>query len=56
MKAGVPKETAPGERRVALIPDSVPALKKTGLEVSTPVELLAIVECIPTEVKDQRYF
>ena len=33
MKAGVPKETAPGERRVALIPDSVPALKKMGLEV-----------------------
>lgn len=33
MKIGVWKETHPGERRVALVPDSVPALKKLGLEV-----------------------
>ena len=33
MKIGVPKETAPGERRVALTPDAVAGLVKTGLEV-----------------------
>jgi NAD(P) transhydrogenase subunit alpha len=33
MKVGVTKETWPGETRVALIPASVTALKKTGLEV-----------------------
>ena len=34
MKVGVPKETWPGETRVALIPASVGALKKSGLEVA----------------------
>jgi proton-translocating NAD(P)+ transhydrogenase subunit alpha len=33
MKVGVPRETAPGERRVALTPDAVAALVKAGLEV-----------------------
>src|SRR5205085_11579336 len=33
MIVGVPKETAPGERRVALVPDLVPKLTKAGLEV-----------------------
>lgn len=33
MKIGVPKETAPNERRVALVPDTVSRLRKTGLEV-----------------------
>jgi NAD(P) transhydrogenase subunit alpha len=33
MIVGVPKETFPGERRVALIPASVPALLKENLEV-----------------------
>ena len=33
MKIGVPKETFPGERRVALIPDAVPLLTKAGHEV-----------------------
>ena len=33
MIVGVPKETFPGERRVALIPASVPALLKANLEV-----------------------
>lgn len=33
MKAAVALETFPGERRVALIPASIPALKKAGLEV-----------------------
>lgn len=27
-----------------------------GVSGSTPVELLAIVECVPTELKDRRYF
>ena len=33
MKVGVPRETWPGETRVAVIPASVPALTKAGLEV-----------------------
>ena len=33
MIVGVVKETFPGERRVALIPDIVPPLKKKGFEV-----------------------
>jgi len=33
MIVGVPSETKPGERRVALIPDSVSRLKASGLEV-----------------------
>ena len=33
MKVGVPRETWPGEYRVALIPAAVAALKKSGLEV-----------------------
>ena len=33
MRVGVPRETAAGERRVALVPDSVGRLAQTGLEV-----------------------
>ena len=33
MKVGIPRETWPGETRVALIPSSVPPLKKAGLDV-----------------------
>ena len=33
MKIGVATETFPGERRVALVPATVPALKKAGLDV-----------------------
>ena len=33
MIVGVPKETFPGERRVALVPAVIPSLKKAGLEV-----------------------
>ena len=33
VKIGVPKETFPGERRVALVPGSLAALKKLGAEV-----------------------
>ena len=33
MIVGVPKETYPGERRVALVPVAVPALAKAGIEV-----------------------
>jgi H+-translocating NAD(P) transhydrogenase subunit alpha len=33
MKAGVVKETAPGERRVALVPDAVAKLRGAGIEV-----------------------
>jgi NAD(P) transhydrogenase subunit alpha len=34
MQVGVPKEIHPGERRVALVPDSVPRLVKAGLSVA----------------------
>ena len=33
MKLGVPKETYPGESRVAIVPAVLPALKKLGLDV-----------------------
>src|SRR5689334_18873874 len=34
MRVGVPKETAEGERRVALIADTVASLAKKGIDVS----------------------
>ena len=34
MRVGVPKETWPGEARVAVIPAAIPALVKAGLEVA----------------------
>ncbi|HEY8779165.1 MAG TPA: Re/Si-specific NAD(P)(+) transhydrogenase subunit alpha [Solirubrobacterales bacterium] len=34
MRIGVPKETAEGERRVALVPDVVKSLKESGLDVA----------------------
>src|SRR5690348_18376025 len=33
MQIGVPKETAPNERRVALVPDAVGRLVKAGYEI-----------------------
>ena len=33
MKVAVPRESYPGERRVALVPANVPQLAKVGLEV-----------------------
>ena len=33
MKAAVVKESAPGERRVALVPEAIPKLRDAGLEV-----------------------
>lgn len=34
MRIGVPRESAPGERRVALVPDAVARLVNTGVEVA----------------------
>jgi NAD(P) transhydrogenase subunit alpha len=34
VRIGVPRETAPGERRVALVPDSISKLTATGLDVA----------------------
>jgi len=34
MRIGIPKETLPGETRVAVIPAAVPPLVKSGLEVA----------------------
>ena len=33
MRVGIPRETWPGETRVALIPSTVAALRKAGLDV-----------------------
>ncbi|HKG56874.1 MAG TPA: hypothetical protein VKA85_06480, partial [Candidatus Limnocylindrales bacterium] len=33
MKVGVARETAPGERRVALVPEALGKLKTAGLDV-----------------------
>ena len=33
MRVAVPKETAPGERRVALVPETVSKLREAGFEV-----------------------
>ena len=33
MIVGIPKETFPGERRVAIVPSVVPLLTKAGLDV-----------------------
>ena len=33
MKVGVAKETAPGERRVALVPEALAKLTQAGLEI-----------------------
>ena len=33
MKVGVAKETAPGERRVALVPEALGKLQQAGLEI-----------------------
>ena len=33
MKVGVAKETAPGERRVALVPEALGRLQQAGLEI-----------------------
>ena len=38
MKIGVPKETAEGERRVALVPDVVKALTAKEIEVASSRE------------------
>jgi H+-translocating NAD(P) transhydrogenase subunit alpha len=37
MRVGVPKESAPGERRVALVPESVSRLAAAGIEVRVEV-------------------
>ena len=34
MRIGVPKETAPGERRVALVPESCKKLKQAGYDIA----------------------
>jgi NAD(P) transhydrogenase subunit alpha len=34
MRIGVPKETAPGERRVALVPESGKKLRQAGYEIA----------------------
>src|ERR1700694_2254135 len=38
MRIGVPKETAPGERRVALVPESCKKLIQAGYQISLELE------------------
>ena len=35
MIVGIPKETFPGERRVAIVPSVIPSLTKAGLHILT---------------------
>jgi alanine dehydrogenase len=37
MRVAVPKETAPGERRVALVPETVSKLREAGFEAASSV-------------------
>src|ERR671935_269433 len=59
MRVGVPKETAPGERRVALVPDAVGRLTEAGFDVleaiATARRLGAVVSAFDTRpvVKEQ---
>jgi hypothetical protein len=39
MKVGVPRETLPGEHRVALVPDVLPKLKAAGIDVLQALRL-----------------
>jgi methylphosphotriester-DNA--protein-cysteine methyltransferase len=40
MKVAVVKETAPGERRVALVPEMIARLRNAGLEVLAEADLI----------------
>ena len=44
MKVGVPKETASGERRVALVPDSTKRLAEAGVTKDDAHEAVATLE------------
>ncbi|HWC90976.1 MAG TPA: Re/Si-specific NAD(P)(+) transhydrogenase subunit alpha [Pirellulales bacterium] len=50
MKVGVVRESLPGELRVALVPDSVAALKKIGVEV-----LVEAGAGMPASFRDEQY-
>lgn len=45
MRIGVPRESAPGERRVGLVPDSVSRLTKAGIEVRVERGAGALAYC-----------
>ena len=44
MKVGVAKETAPGERRVALVPEALGKLTAAGLEILVEGGVRAVVQ------------
>ena len=44
MKVGVAKETAPGERRVALVPEALGRLQQAGLEILVEGGVRAVVQ------------
>ncbi len=50
MKVGVPRETAPGEHRVALVPETVGRLRKAGLDV-----LVETGAGVPSHYSDAAY-
>jgi len=53
MIVGVPKESYPGERRVALVPAVIPALKKAGLEVLVEVGAGLAAGYLDSEYKEK---
>jgi NAD(P) transhydrogenase subunit alpha len=53
MIIGVPKETAAGERRVALVPELVPLVKKAGVEVLVQLDAGAAAGFADSVFQDQ---
>lgn len=53
MIVGVPRETYPGERRVSLVPATIPALKKAGLEVVVEARAGAEAGYLDSEYTDK---
>jgi NAD(P) transhydrogenase subunit alpha len=53
MIVGVPKETTPGERRVALVPDLVPKLTAAGAEVHVQADAGAAAGFLDTSYHDK---
>ncbi|BBD07047.1 Re/Si-specific NAD(P)(+) transhydrogenase subunit alpha [Desulfovibrio ferrophilus] len=53
MILAVPKETYPGERRVALVPSAVPPLIKAGFTVLVEQDAGTAASCLDTDFKDK---
>jgi NAD(P) transhydrogenase subunit alpha len=52
MRVAVPRETAPGERRVALVPETVSKLRETGFEIRVERDAGAAAGFLDEEYRD----